>query len=278
METRPSRILSAPDASTELLRAAGTKLKTIAGAASWMKAVVNKVLALHHDERRAAVTRIVHARFLACAIMLREFDMETERHLMGVWERVTFRIFTLAGRDARSKIGDYVQLGYDVRAKQLDAIAIAEALVEIGKGYSIEEVITEHTWKDWYEGRSEAVRYLLHRYEEHLAREASMAINESQWVKVWAADPARSIEHIAPQSSGERYVHHLGNLTMLPPGVNSSLKDKPPHEKAAKYVECGLQATMQVGREIQDGLKWGEQAVLDRMVRIEAFARKEWAD
>lgn len=122
------------------------------------------------------------------------------------------------------------------------------------------------------------MRYLLYRYEEHLARESGVKINESQWAKVWAADPARSIEHIMPQSSGKQYVHHLGNLAMLPPNVNSSLKDKPPREKAKRYIECGMQATMAVGRAIESGVKWNKDAVLERAKKIEEFVRKEWGD
>lgn len=277
-ETRPNRILSDEDASIELLRIAGTKLKSIVEAASWLKAVVRKSLELKADQRRAAVTRIAHARFLAIAILLRGFDEKTERDLLSAWERVTFRIFTLAGKDTRSKVGEYVRLGYDVLASKLPPKAVAAAIAELGDGYSIDEVIFEDSWDNWYEGWAEEVRYVLFRYEEHLARKAGMQINESQWAKVWAADPARSVEHIMPQSSGKRYVHHLGNLTMLPPKVNSSLKDKPPQDKAARYVECGLQATMAVGRSIQEGQRWNRQAVLDRAAAIEEFVREEWAD
>lgn len=45
------------------------------------------------------------------------------------------------------------------------------------------------------DGWAEEVRYMLIRYEERLAREAGLQINESQWAKVGAADPARSVEH-----------------------------------------------------------------------------------
>ena len=277
-KAQPSRILSDEDASAEILRVADTKLKSIVAAAAWLKTVVPKVLDLHHDHRRAAVTRVAHARFLASAIMLRGFDDETERRLLGAWERVTFRIYTLAGKDARTKVGEYVRLGYDVHAKQLTAKAIFKGLIELGDGYSIDEVIHEKTWDNWYQDWSEGVRYLLFRYEEHLAHQAGVKLNESQWARIWVVDPAQSIEHIAPQSSGKAYVHHLGNLTMLPPKVNSSLKDKPPHEKATRYVKCGLQATSEVGHEIQDGTTWNKQAVLARADKIAAFVRKEWAD
>jgi hypothetical protein len=73
----------------------------------------------------------------------------------------------------------------------------------------------------------------------------------------------KSIEHITPQSSEEKYIHNLGNLTMLPPGVNSSLKDKPPKEKAAIYKQCGLRGTMAVANSIEVS-PWDEKAVLRR--------------
>jgi hypothetical protein len=89
-------------------------------------------------------------------------------------------------------------------------------------------------------------------------------IKESQWATVWATDPARLNEHIMSQSSGKDYVHGLGNLTLLPPNLNSSLKDKPPQEKADWYLECGMQATMDVGRDIQGGTRWNKDAVRAR--------------
>lgn len=224
------------------------------------------------------MTRIAQARFLAIALMLRGFDEETERDLLGAWERVTFRIFTLAGKDSRSKVGDYIRLGYRVLMEEPDADEIKADVEALAEGFDIEKIIEKDTWEEWYGGYNEEVRYLLFRYEEHLARKNGVAMNESQWAKVWAADPARSIEHIMPQSSGKAYIHNLGNLTMLPPGVNSSLRDQPPAEKAAKYVECGMESTLDIGRDIKNGLKWNKKAVRARAARIEEFVRNEWGD
>ncbi len=67
----------------------------------------------------------------------------------------------------------------------------------------------------------------MFRFEEHLAKQRGERLNVGQWNKIWTDEPSRSIEHIQPQSSGEDYIHELGNLTMLPPNVNSSLQDKP---------------------------------------------------
>lgn len=275
-DARPNKILSDQDASAEIVRMAGTKIKTIVQAAAWLRTIAAKVVDLRNDPRRLAVTRIQHARFLAIAIMLRKFDAKTEARLLGTWERVTFRIFTLAGRDTRTKGGEYVRLAYDIVSDAMSAANVEDRLIELGADYSIDDVIDDTSWHNWYEGYTEEVRYVLFRYEEHLARESGGGVNESQWAKIWAVDPARSIEHVMPQSSGKGYVHNLGNLVMLPPNVNSSLKDKPPEKKAARYLECGLQATMAVGREIEDGTRWNKQAVLDRAADIEAFVRDEW--
>lgn len=276
--TRPNRVLNEQDASAAILKAAGVKLSTIVKAAAWLKSVVGKVVDLHNDRRRAAVTRIGQARFLAIAIMLRNFDEKIEAELLGAWERVTFRIFTLGGKDSRSKVGEYVRLGYDVLKAELDPAEILAAMRNLGEGFDIDEVIDEGSWDEWYGGYNEEVRYVLYRFEEYLAGQSGAKINDSQWAKVWAADPARSIEHIVPQSSGKGYVHGLGNLTMLPPNVNSSLKDKPPEAKAQRYVECGMQATMEVGRSIVDGVRWNKDAVRARAARIEEFVRVEWGD
>jgi len=210
--------------------------------------------------------------------MLRDFGEQNENELLGAWERVTFRIFTLGGADTRNKVGEYVRLGYNIYKSDMSPNAIREALSKLGEGFSIDEVLKhDDRWENWYEGWAEDVRYLLYRYDEHLACEAGTALNSHQWGTIWAADPAKSVEHIMSQSSEEGYAHHLGNLTMLPPNVNSSLKDKPPKQKAARYLECGLQATMAVGRNIEDGLVWDRAAVLQRAADIEKFVRKEWA-
>ncbi|HJU15498.1 MAG TPA: DUF262 domain-containing HNH endonuclease family protein [Stellaceae bacterium] len=274
---RPNRALSQEAASEAILGAAGTALSTINDAGRWLKAVVEAVNKLNRNVRLSAVTRIVHARFVATAILLREFPPDIEARLLGQWERVTFRIFGLYGADTRFKVGDYIRLGYDVIARKLGPEPISAALKKLGNGYSIEEIWEDIDWTQCYEGWTEELRYLMFRYDEYHAKKAGEKINIGQWNKIWEVDPSKSIEHITPQNSEEDYVHHLGNLTMLPPGVNSSLKDKPPAEKAATYRQCGLRGTVAVANMIE-ARTWNEASVLARAAEIEAFVREEWAD
>jgi len=278
-KTRPNRILSEEDASITMVKRAGKELPNIIESAQWLKDVVDKVNELNADVRRSAVTRIRHARFLAIAIMLRKFGNEVESDLLNAWERVTFRIFGLGDADTRNKIGDYVRLGYDILTSDMNHADIKTNIANLGQGFSIDEVITgKDYWDECYHGWSDELRYLLFRYDEHLAELAGQKINAQQWGKIWAMDPSKSIEHITPQSSDRAYIHHLGNLTMLPPGVNSSLKDKPPHKKAKRYIECGLQETVSVGNSIEAEGKWSKRLVIERAARLEEFIRSEWAD
>ncbi len=279
LPSRPNRIIGQEDAAAELAKVAGTKLQTIAAVGSRLKAVVQAVNALDENARLRAVTEILHARFVATAILLRKFEPDVERRLLGRWERVTFRIFGLGGADTRHKIGDYVRLGHQIGTGHLAPEAIDAGLITLGKDWEMDKVIAgPDYWSNCYEGWAEELRYLLFRYDEHLAAAAGAPLNATEWNKIWTDDAARSIEHIQPQSSDVDYVHHLGNLTMLPPKVNSSLRDKPPTEKASTYRACGLIATRAVGEAIEAGTTWDEEAVLERASRIEAFIRKEWRD
>jgi hypothetical protein len=278
LKSRPNRIISQEDAAAELTKLAGTELKSIAGVGARLKAAVEAVNELDGNNRLRAVTRIAHARFVATAILLRKFDPETQKKLLGAWERVTFRIFGLSDADARHKVGDYIRLGFEIIEGDLPPEKIAKAIPLLGEGYSISEVLDVANWSDCYNGWAEELRYLLFRYDEYLSSEAGEKLNVGQWNKVWADEPSRSIEHIQPQSSEKGYIHHLGNLTMLPPGVNSSLKDKPPKGKAATYTGCGLKATIAVGRTIEGGQAWNEKAVVARADGIIAFIRNEWSD
>ncbi|MBB4041624.1 hypothetical protein GGR34_003302 [Microvirga flocculans] len=274
---RPNRVISQSDAAAVLTDVAGTHVKTIVAAGEFLRKVVEVVNRLDSDVRRRAITRIMHARFLAAAILLRGFPKEVEEDLLGRWERLTFRIFCLAGADTRRLVGEYVRLAYDVLSSQLDETKIRERLAAVGKGYSINEVLKKIEWDQCYEGWTEELRYLLFRYDEHLAREAGEKFDASQWNKIWGVEPSKSIEHIEPQSSGAEHIHHLGNLTMLPPEVNSALKDKPPAIKAETYITLGLAATRRVGQTIAKS-GWDEASVHARTKLIEDFVRQEWAD
>lgn len=276
--SRPNRVLGEEDASVALIQRGGQELKTIVESAEWLCKVVRLVNDLSSDVRRAAVTKIAHARFLAIAIMLRGFDKDVQEELLREWENVTFRIFAPGGADTRMKVGEYVRLAYDIYMNQTSSDKILSDLKALGQDYEIDDLLDdEDYWANCYEGWTEELRYLLFRYDEHLAKQAGETINASQWNKIWTVEPSKSIEHIVPQSAEPEFKHHLGNLILLPPGVNSSLQDDPPKDKANAYLDCGLRETMVVGKIIKETGTWTNKQAKKRAGRIEEFVKTEWA-
>lgn len=276
--SRPNRILSQEDAASTLTAAAGTSLASIAGEADWLRKVVSAVHSLDANVRLRAVTRIVHARFLATAIILRDFSPDIQKQLLSEWERVTFRVFGLGGADTRFKVGDYIRLGYEIIVNKLDEKIVSQRIADLGEGFSIDEVLAKAKWSQSYEGWTEELRYLLFRYDEYLTTQSGGKFNDTEWNKIWTVDPSRSIEHILPQSSGHTLIHHLGNLTMLPPGVNSMLQDSPPSAKSKTYKDCGLRGTVEVAGVVDraNGV-WDTKQITDRATALQAFIRSEWA-
>lgn len=273
----PSRPLSEADAVECLIHLAGSRPKEIVNAAKWIKSIVQAEDELLSNNRWRAVTQILQARLVAIAILLRGFDKKVESEILGRWERVTFRIYGLADNDSRTKVGEYTRLAWQIINDKLEPKTILDKLSEIGKSYPIDEVIDDFDASDCYNGWAESFRYMMYTYDQYLSKEAGESINELQWKKIWSDEPSKSIEHIMPQSSGKSYVHHLGNLLMLPPGLNSRLKDKDPGAKKDSYKNAGLRSSGDAVGYFRSG-KWDQKCVDKRSAAILAWARTYWVD
>ena len=70
-------------------------------------------------------------------------------------------------------------------------------------------------------------------------------------------------------------MHRLGNLLILPPKLNSKLKDKSPNEKADDYGKTGLLLAQQVADRLHD---WSFDATKERENALLEWALQEWAD
>lgn len=274
----PSRPLGEED-SVEVLRALATDAKGIRATASWLLKVVNACDAVAANPRINSVTRISQARLLAAAIHLREDIKPSKRQeLLAKWERVTFRIYGMLWNDARTRVGDYVRLSWQVINDSMTPKAIEQALDRIGKDFPIDDAIEELRDANCYEGWEGELRYFMYRYEEHLAKKSGQKFRNEQWEKIWMVSAADSIEHIWAQSKApEKVKHRLGNLVLLPPQLNSSLQADDPSSKAAAYRQTGLLIASEVADLIDRG-RWTKQSIEDREAALLTWARSEWAD
>ncbi|MGI8550860.1 MAG: HNH endonuclease family protein [Dehalococcoidia bacterium] len=70
-------------------------------------------------------------------------------------------------------------------------------------------------------------------------------------------------------------MHRLGNLVLLPPGLNSKLGAKRPREKAEDYYKTGLLIAQDVAGHLSD---WELGAIQDRERKLIQWVAHEWSD
>jgi len=274
----PSKPLGEDDA-VENLKKPATTAKKIGETAAWLLTVAQACDALKADRRLNAVTRISQARLVAAALNLRpDFENKERNRLFRLWENVTFRIYGMYGKDARTGVGDYVRLAWRIKNEKLNAKEIARELKQIGEEFTIEGAVDAlRKSRDCYTDWSDELRYFLFRYEEHLAREQGQNFSNEQWEQIWERSAADSIEHIWPQSKApDSQVHRLGNLVLLPPPLNSKLQALDPRKKADAYTKTGLLIAQEVASELN--APWKRASIGQREEKLLAWATEEWGE
>lgn len=282
-KSQPSRTLGEEE-SVEVLRAAaeGTARGAIE-VSSWVGRLAKAVKEFRDSDRLSAVTEIAQARLLAVAIRLRDdLSAEERDRLLALWEKVSFRIYGMIGKDSRTKVGDYTRLAWQCEKQKLPAASLEGRIKQLGADHPVEAAVAALRNENCYEEWQTELRYLLFRYEEHLSRERGQRYESAQWARIWADTAAKSIEHILPQSKGSLektdsgiFVHRLGNLVLLPPGLNSKLGAKDPEEKRDDYLNTGLAIAADVAARIP---VWDRDAVIKREEELLEWARSEWSD
>lgn len=282
-KSRPSETFSEETAVDKLIEMCGDDAARTTDISRWMLQVTKSfdefLQSTQHS--RAAVVDVAQARLLALAIILKGFSDDQKKELLDLWERTSFRIFGLCRKDKRTARGDYVRLAWDTLNKEGDGYEHAlQGLKSISEGkekeHSIEWAVAHLTNSNCYEGWEPELRYLLYRYEEHLATLKGQNFSNEQWNLIWEVSETDSIEHISPQSKKRQYVHRLGNLLLLPPKLNSTLKDKSPADKADEYIETGLLCAVEVAKTIKrEG--WGKEQVEQREKQILEWVESTWA-
>lgn len=281
--SQPSRPLGEEEAVEVLTAAAGGTAKGAIEVSSWIGRLTKAVHEFRGDPRRSGVTEVAQARLLAVAIRLRsDLSTEAQDSLLSIWEKVSFRIYGMLGKDARTKVGDYVRLAWQCENGRLPAAELMARIRALGADVPIETAVAAIRDENCYEEWQTQLRYLLFRYEEHLSKERGQTFQSTQWARIWADSAAKSIEHVFPQSKGSLektetgiFVHRLGNLVLLPPGLNSKLGAKEPEDKKEEYIKTGLAIAADVAGRIP---VWDRDAVVKREEELLEWARTEWGD
>jgi hypothetical protein len=297
--TPVSKPRSAED-SLEVLRTEATEFHRPRNFSARLLTISRHLTTLAANTQLGPVTDILHSRILAVALLLAEGVNEQERGtLLDQWERTTFRIFGLHGRDARHKVGDYVKLAARI-VKNDPAVhtfaQILAALKELGDKYPIDKgVATGIANQDCYGEDVDLCRYVLWRYEEHLATAAgaNATPDPAERAAIWRRTANDTVEHIFPQSgetavawrglmrSGGRtaepaadHVGRIGNLVLLPKALNSQASARPFAEKKQLYAQHNLRSV----QEVVQAPQWTLAEIEEREKRILDWAKRRWAD
>jgi len=177
----PSRPLG-EEASVDGLRSKGATGAGIRDVASWLLRVVRACDTVVANKRINAVTRISQARLLAVAIHLRD-DLKPSQlqTLLARWEKVSFRIYGMLGHDARTRVGEYVRLAWQVVNEEPPPSAIDAAVGEIGDEFPIVDAANARRNANCYDGWESELRYFMYRYEEYLAQTQKQNFRNEQW-------------------------------------------------------------------------------------------------
>ncbi len=261
--------------------------------------VARKLVFLEASRALEPVTEILHARILAVALLSTPSLSDGERKkALDQWERVTFRIFGLFGRDARTRVGEYVRLAERVNNRSDGASRyseIMESLRKLGEEFPIEEAVKVGlVGKDCYESPS-VCRYILWRYEEHLAQLSGKGATVDEQVRqmIWNERADDSIEHIFPQNPEQGgawdgkmrrgkgkvaavadHAGRIGNLILLPQALNEEARRKGFQEKKGIYEKNNLRMVHEV---LKSG-DWTLSQIDERESRIVTFALQAWGD
>jgi uncharacterized protein with ParB-like and HNH nuclease domain len=116
------------------------------------------------NPRLKAVANISHARLLGISIMLNEsLNLDDRKNILKEWEKVTFRIFGLHRRDARTKVGEYVRLSREIFSNSNSAFssAMLGKVVELGADYPADKAAEELREINCYEGWEDELIYFF---------------------------------------------------------------------------------------------------------------------
>jgi hypothetical protein len=213
-------------------------------------------------------------------------DPKSQEKARVAWENAMFRFYVLAGGDARDRVGQCIRLGAEICNGNLSLKQILDGLDKIANvthdevAAALDEVYVYDRWT------AEEIIYFFSKYEERLSAENGEKIDQVTWAKIWE-NASKSVEHIFPQKdpngnwkgkgrqnvNPESFVHRLGNLLVLPPGLNSKAGTKAFGDKVEVYKSVkGLRHVSKVMR-LRD---WNLAAIEKREKELMKFAKQQW--
>jgi hypothetical protein len=126
-------------------------------------------------------------------------------------------------------------------------------------------------------------RYVLWKYENSLRQTGDTQVSPGEYINsVENRRMDSTIEHIASQNGvypvefRKRWLNNLGNLLFMPRGLNASLSDQPPVEKA-KRLDTSYASHREVRRAIEAEGGWSESQIAARKADLLKYIFSRWS-
>lgn len=290
-----SRVMKAEDAIEYFRKITKQSPSKVTDISKWLLDVANELSDIYSNSRLTAVTDIIHSRLLAVAIKLSEhFDENDKEILLQQWEKVTFRIFGLYQKDSRTKVGEYVKLAQKIMGIKDNMVYVKDKgrlreifseLIKLGEDYPASGILKALEDADCYNGWEKEAIYFFYNYERYLCGENGYNFPKPWWDKIWGNSFQDSIEHIYPQKESfawkgkitkrkEFHANRIGNLLVLPIGLNRKLQNSGFDIKKSAYRDTPMYAA----KELAEFKDWNIGTIEERTKKLLEWAQKEWDD
>ncbi|TYQ15487.1 UNVERIFIED_CONTAM: hypothetical protein Cloal_1947 [Acetivibrio alkalicellulosi] len=290
-----SRVMKSEDAIDYFRKLTRQTPSKVVDISKWLLDVATELSSIYSNPRLSAVTSIIHARLIAVAIKLSEhFDANDKEMLLHQWEKVTFRIFGLYQKDSRTKVGEYTKLAHKIIGINNNKTYIQDKgmmkdifneLIKLGEDHPASGITKVLQDADCYNGWEKEARYFFYNYERYLCGEKGYNFPKVWWDKIWESSVQDSIEHIYPQTESlawkgkvtrrkEFHSNRIGNLLVLPIGLNKKLQNSGFEIKKSQYADT----PMYVAKEISKFNDWNINTIEERTNSLLEWAQKEWDD
>jgi hypothetical protein len=265
----------------------------------WLRKVTEQLKILYEDNKWMVVNDISHARLLAVSIALRvDLSIQNRKRLLKQWENSTFRIFGLCNKDSRHKVGEYTRLAYNINTnidgyQNVNEILQMLQILASEPEFQIINAVEKLRRANCYDGWESDAKYFLYKYEIYLANTSQEHLNSDIWNRIWMSTPSETLEHIFPQNPDatwtipqnlKDHVHRIGNLIVLPKGLNSRARNYNFSRKKEVYRNNYLRIMKDVLTKVdlngveQERNEWRIENIEERENILLDWAITEWAD
>jgi hypothetical protein len=224
------------------------------------------------DRRTRAVMMISQIRLTAIAIDLSELRKPEKDNLLLKLEKTAFKMYAMIGLPQKKEAKEFYALAHSISCNQILYDEIFDTLENISNKYPINYAIQMFQQRgDCYSTNQdkEYLHYFMRRREEFLQGNSA---ESPDWSIIWQKQLGNTIEHILPQSSGESFVHRLGNLVLVKANATHSDKDA-----LAKLESYTSHEHIRIVIEKSNG-QWTLAEIEAREDALLNWARLEWGN